>query len=133
MVMVILDHGDGLPPTAASGTLSSMPPLPLTVDGRSGWATAPRAARLAGDEIYRVFDNLDDAAAFLRRTTRDAARQRRRRDRVKRHQLVVPITIDEPILDALIALRWLDHHSAENRTAIGDAIGGLLSDLARHQ
>jgi len=48
--------------TQSEQTRRRMPP----VDSRSGWTTAPPAARAAGDEAYRVFDSLEAALAFLR-------------------------------------------------------------------
>jgi hypothetical protein len=111
-----------------------MPSHPLTIDNRSGWATAPAAARLEGaGEVFRFFETAEAATAFLHQATRAADRQRRRRERCRRHEIVVPTPIGEPVIDVLVDLRWLSEKDADSRNAIAGAIAGLLNDLAKHR
>jgi hypothetical protein len=62
-----------------------------------------------------------------------AERQRRRWGRIRRGEAVAPVTFNAPILDTLIALRWLAEHDATDRAKVGDAIGRMLADLAQHR
>jgi hypothetical protein len=62
-----------------------------------------------------------------------AERQRRRRARARRGEIVVPTPVCASVLDTLVALRWLDDRDAADRAKVGDAIGALLSDLAKHR
>lgn len=107
------------------------PPGSPPLDARSGWATPPTAARLAGEEMYRFFGSAEEAVAFLRHLTRDAVRQRRRRARARRHEIVAPTPVGERVLDVLVNLHWLADKDADDSRKIGAAIGAMLSDLAR--
>jgi hypothetical protein len=46
----------------------------MKIDSASGWCTPPLAARVAGDEAYRVFDSAEAALAFVARSARNAAK-----------------------------------------------------------
>ena len=62
-----------------------------------------------------------------------AERQRRRRARARRCEVVAPVAVGPSILDALIELHWLAECEAASRDKIGDAITAMLTDLARHR
>lgn len=57
-------------------------------------------------------------------------RQRRLRQRQRDGMVVAPVLVGLPLVETLIALRWLDERESEDRTAIGSAIGAMLGELA---
>lgn len=59
-------------------------------DALSGWATAPAAARLAGDwPAFRCFATAGEAMRFLAGEARNAAKQKRYRQRQRENALVL--------------------------------------------
>jgi hypothetical protein len=63
----------------------------------------------------------------------DAERQRRRRARAGRGEIVAPVPVCGSVIDSLVGLHWLYEHEAEDRTRIGNAIAAMLLDLAEHK
>jgi hypothetical protein len=59
-----------------------------------------------------------------------AARQRRLRARIRRHEIVCRVTLGARAIDALVGLQWLSEAETGDRTAIADAITRMLTDLA---
>ena len=85
-------------------------------DTLSGWATTPPAARLAGDgAMFRFFESLDEAAAFMRRTAQATAKKRRYRQRQRRGVIVVPVPVETKIVEALLNAGRLDDERSFDR------------------
>ena len=85
-------------------------------DTLSGWATAPPAARLAGDgAMFRFFESLDEAAAFMRRTAQATAKKRRYRQRQRHGVIVVPVPVEPEVIEALLNAGRLDDERSFDR------------------
>ena len=90
-------------------------------DALSGWATAPAAARLAGDgEVFRFFESPEEAMAFIAEPARNAARQRRLRQRRRENAMVVRwLTVPAVVVDALIKSGRLSEKAARDPEQVG--------------
>jgi hypothetical protein len=63
---------------------------------------------------------------------RNAAKQRRYRERVKQHQIAVVVPVNEAMVNFVIRTGWLSERDACKRELIGAAIARLLADAAQH-
>lgn len=61
-----------------------------------------------------------------------AAKQRRYRERVAKHETVIPVRIGPRGIDLLIKLNWLAERDACRRERIGEAIARLISEAEAH-
>jgi hypothetical protein len=85
----------------------------MKIDTLSGWATAPAAARLAGDEAYRFFDDPAAALAFIAKPARNADRQRRLRQRRRDNAIVLPpLAVPAVVVAAMIKAGRLNEQAA---------------------
>ena len=72
-------------------------------DALSGWATAPAAARLAGDwPAFRYFETAEEAMRFIAVPARNAERQRRHRQRQRARAVALTLTVPDACVSALI-------------------------------
>ena len=63
---------------------------------------------------------------------RNAEKQRRYRARLKQHQLIAPVPVNEAIINLVIRTGWLSERDATKRKLIGEAIARLLTE-AEHR
>ena len=100
-------------------------------DSLSGWATAPAAARLAGDEAYRFFDDPASALAFLAENSGPALKQARYRARQRRGVAVLPVPVVPEVVEAMIDARRLDAARSMDREQVAAAASEVLRQWAR--
>jgi hypothetical protein len=62
----------------------------------------------------------------------NAKRQKAYRERLKQHQLVALVPVNEAMVNFVIRTGWLSERDACKREQIGAAIARLLSDAAQH-
>jgi hypothetical protein len=82
-------------------------------DNLSGWATAPAAARLAGDwPAFRCFDTKEEAVRFIAGPARNAERQRRHRQRQRARAVALILTVPDACVSALVSSGRLSPQAA---------------------
>lgn len=101
-----------------------------TIDALSGWTTPPLAARLAGDQAYRVFDTAAEAVKFLQRAGHCAQKQRRYRGRRRAGVVVIPLAIEPRIIEAMLTAGRLTDSAASDRAQIADECDLILRQWA---
>ena len=63
---------------------------------------------------------------------RNAEKQRRYRQRLARHEAVIPVRIGPRGIDLLIKLNWLNEHDSHKRKLIGEAVARMLAEAEQH-
>lgn len=66
----------------------------------------------------------------MRSPSSQSARQRRHRARLKAGQVVAPVEVSMPVIEALIDLHWLPVEVSEDRKQIAKAIASILDEMA---
>ena len=64
---------------------------------------------------------------------RNAARQRRYRERVKQHKIAVFLPVGETLISFLIRTGWLAERDSHKRKMIADAIARMLAEAEQHR
>jgi len=102
-------------------------------DALSGWATAPAAARLAGDgEVFRFFESPEEAMAFIAPRARNADRQRRLRQRRHDNAIVLPpLAVPAVVVSALIKSGRLNEHAARDPKQVQREAVDVLVEWSR--
>lgn len=65
-------------------------------------------------------------------TDRNAAKQRRYRERLKQHQIVVVVPVGETLINFLVRTGWLAERDACKRAQIADAIARMIAEAEQH-
>jgi hypothetical protein len=63
---------------------------------------------------------------------RNAAKQRRYRERMKQHQIAVVVPVGETLINFLIRTGWLAERDSHNRERIADAIARMIDEAEQH-
>jgi hypothetical protein len=114
-----------------AGVIAMSPKAKQQVDALSGWATAPAAARLAGDEAYRFFDTPTAAFTFLAENGGAALKQARYRARQRRGIAVLTVPVAPEVVEAMIDAGQLDAECSADRAQVAAAASELLRRWAR--
>ena len=62
----------------------------------------------------------------------DRVKQKRYRARLAQHRIVVPVEVDECIIEFLVRRIWLKEPDSHKRAEIGAAIARALAEAAQH-
>ena len=63
---------------------------------------------------------------------RNAAKQRRYRERMKQHQIAVVVPVGETLINFLIRTGWLAERDSDKREQISEAITRMIAEAERH-
>jgi hypothetical protein len=63
---------------------------------------------------------------------RNAAKQRRYRERLAKHQIAVVVPVDEAFISFLIRTGWLAERDSHKRARIADAIARMIAEAEQH-
>ena len=63
---------------------------------------------------------------------RNAAKQRRYRQRVASHEVIAPVRVNETLINFLIGTGWLAERDSHKRERIADAIARMIAEAERH-
>ena len=64
---------------------------------------------------------------------RSAEKQRLYRARLKLHQVVAPVPVDETIINFLIRTGWLAERDSHKREMIGEAVSRMIAEAEQHR
>lgn len=63
---------------------------------------------------------------------RNAAKQKRYRERLKQHQIAVVVPVGETLINFLIRTGWLAERDSEKREQISEAITRMIAEAEQH-